>query len=67
MTEFESANWRHQFPGRTEITSIVDFQVAHPLVENAGDVLLEHQLRMDGELPLLNCAPLIQKRKSALR
>ncbi|WP_353642691.1 effector protein NopP [Mesorhizobium sp. WSM2239] len=54
MTEFESANWRHQFPGRTEITSIVDFQVAHPLVENAGDILLEHQLRMDGDLPLLN-------------
>ncbi|RRH93207.1 Effector protein NopP [Mesorhizobium tamadayense] len=54
MTEFESENWRQQFPGRTEITSIVDLQVAHPLVENAGDILLEHQLRMDGERPLLN-------------
>ncbi|MER8383075.1 Effector protein NopP [Mesorhizobium sp. M1399] len=54
MTEFESESWRQQFPGRTEITSIVDLQVAHPLVENAGDILLEHQLRMDGERPLLN-------------
>ncbi|MET4037153.1 hypothetical protein ACVWXN_006713 [Bradyrhizobium sp. i1.4.4] len=48
MTEFESDDWRHQFPGRADITSIVDFQVAHPLVENAGDILLEHQLRSDG-------------------
>ncbi|MET2832518.1 Effector protein NopP [Mesorhizobium shangrilense] len=54
MTDFESENWRQQFPGRTEITSIVDLQVAHPLVENAGDILLEHQLRMDGDRPLLN-------------
>lgn len=36
MTWFESESWREQFPGRTEITSIVDLQVAHPLVENAG-------------------------------
>ncbi|WP_276326583.1 hypothetical protein [Bradyrhizobium valentinum] len=57
MTEFESENWRHQFPGRAEITSTVDFQVAHPLVENAGDILLEHQLRIDGERPLLNWRP----------
>ncbi|MBA1142430.1 Effector protein NopP [Mesorhizobium sp. CCANP35] len=54
MTDFESESWREQFPGRTEVTSIVDLQVAHPLVENAGDILLEHQLRMDGERPLLN-------------
>ncbi|WP_167378691.1 effector protein NopP [Mesorhizobium prunaredense] len=54
MTEFESEKWRKQFPGRTEITSVVDLQVAHPLVENAGDILLEHQLRIDGERPLLN-------------
>ncbi|MDH2405094.1 effector protein NopP [Bradyrhizobium sp. SSUT18] len=57
MTEFESDDWRHQFPGGAEITSIVDFQVAHPLVENAGDILLEHQLRIDGERPLLNWHP----------
>ncbi|XIA67434.1 hypothetical protein ACFIOY_18340 [Bradyrhizobium sp. TZ2] len=57
MTEFESDNWRYQFPGRAEISSIVDFQVAHPLVENAGDILLEHQLRIDGERPLLNWRP----------
>ncbi|XXA98849.1 Effector protein NopP (plasmid) [Rhizobium sp. YTUHZ044] len=54
MTEFESERWREQFPGRTEVTSIVDLQVTHPLVENAGDILLEHQLRRDGERPLLN-------------
>lgn len=54
ITDSESENWREQFPGRTKITSIVDLQVAHPLVENAGDILLEHQLRRDGERPLLN-------------
>ncbi|TGP58237.1 effector protein NopP, partial [Mesorhizobium sp. M2D.F.Ca.ET.225.01.1.1] len=54
MNEFESESWREQFPGRTEVTSIVDLQVAHPLVENAGDILLEHQLRIDGDRPLLN-------------
>ncbi|MCA6115065.1 Effector protein NopP [Bradyrhizobium sp. WSM 1738] len=47
------ARWREQFPGRTELTSTVDFRVTHPLVENAGDILLEHQLRLDGERPLL--------------
>ncbi|WP_194389727.1 MULTISPECIES: hypothetical protein [unclassified Bradyrhizobium] len=35
----------------------MDFRVVHPLVENAGDILLEHQLRMDGEQPLLNSRP----------
>ncbi|AGS25283.1 hypothetical protein [Rhizobium etli] len=54
---FEGEKWREQFPGRTEITSIVDLQVVHPLVENAGDILLEHQLRLDGERPLLNLRP----------
>nr|P12779.1 RecName: Full=Host-inducible protein A [Sinorhizobium fredii]AAA26294.1 inducible protein A [Sinorhizobium fredii] len=39
--EFESKSWRDQFPGHQEITSTVDLQVAHPLVENAGDILLE--------------------------
>ncbi|UTY47760.1 effector protein NopP [Sinorhizobium fredii] len=52
--EFESKSWRDQFPGHQEITSTVDLQVAHPLVENAGDILLEHQLGRDGERPLLN-------------
>ncbi|OKO79010.1 effector protein NopP [Bradyrhizobium sp. NAS80.1] len=57
MTDFESDRWREQFPGRSEVTSIVDFQVAHPLVTNAGDILLEHQLRQDGERPLVNWRP----------
>ncbi|WP_229166840.1 MULTISPECIES: hypothetical protein [Bradyrhizobium] len=35
----------------------MDSRVVHPLVENAGDILLEHQLRMDGERPLLNLRP----------
>ncbi|WP_457102339.1 effector protein NopP [Mesorhizobium sp. USDA 4775] len=54
MTEFGGDGWREKFPGRTEITSIVDFRVTHPLVDNAGDILLEHQLRICGEYPLLN-------------
>ncbi|WP_275949211.1 MULTISPECIES: hypothetical protein [Bradyrhizobium] len=48
MTEFDVKRWRELFPGRTGTTSSVDLQVVHPLVENAGDILLEHQLRMDG-------------------
>ncbi|MCC8982649.1 hypothetical protein [Bradyrhizobium acaciae] len=56
-SEFYSQQWREQFPGRTDVTSIVDFQVAHPLVGNAGDILLEHQLRQDGERPLVNWRP----------
>ncbi|WFU74251.1 effector protein NopP [Bradyrhizobium sp. CB2312] len=55
--EFTSQRWREQFPGRTDVTSIVDFQVAHPLVGNAGDILLEHQLQQDGERPLVNWRP----------
>ncbi|WP_276478626.1 effector protein NopP [Bradyrhizobium yuanmingense] len=57
MNEYESDRWRDQFPGRSELTSSVDFQVAHPLVTNAGDILLEHQLRQDGERPLVNWRP----------
>ncbi|TWA90241.1 hypothetical protein FBZ96_11647 [Bradyrhizobium stylosanthis] len=57
MTDFESNRWREQFPGADSVTSIVDFQVAHPLVTNAGDILLEHQLRQDGERPLVNWRP----------
>ncbi|MGY3131405.1 hypothetical protein ACVWZM_002087 [Bradyrhizobium sp. USDA 4501] len=57
MTEFDVKRWQQLFPGRTGTTSTVDLQVVHPLVENAGDILLEHQLRMDGERPLLNLRP----------
>ncbi|OPY94612.1 Effector protein NopP [Bradyrhizobium sacchari] len=57
MTEFDVERWEGLFPGRPGTTSTVDLQVVHPLVENAGDILLEHQLRMDGERPLLNLRP----------
>ncbi|MGY3473319.1 Effector protein NopP [Bradyrhizobium ottawaense] len=57
MTEFDVKKWQELFPGRPGTTSTVDLQVVHPLVENAGDILLEHQLRMDGERPLLNLRP----------
>ncbi len=57
MTDFEGEKWRELFPGRTDITSVVDLQVTHPLVENAGDILLEHQLRLDGKKPLLVWRP----------
>ncbi|MFB9267595.1 host specificity protein [Bradyrhizobium erythrophlei] len=49
--------FQQQFPGRNEITSFVDFRVTHPLVENAGDILLEHQLRLDGDRPLVMSRP----------
>ncbi|KLK92183.1 hypothetical protein AA309_15965 [Microvirga vignae] len=61
---FEENKWRQQFPGRTEITSIVDLRVTHPLVENAGDILLEYQLRLDGERPLLLSHPVNQEAKA---
>ncbi|WP_456725982.1 effector protein NopP [Bradyrhizobium sp. USDA 3397] len=58
MTDFESNRWQEQFPGADRVTSIVDFQVAHPLVTNAGDILLEHALREDGnKQPLVNWRP----------
>jgi len=57
MTNFDVKKWRELFPGRPGTTSTVDLQVVHPLVENAGDILLQHQLRMDGERPLLNLRP----------
>ncbi|WP_375778939.1 Effector protein NopP [Bradyrhizobium sp. ma5] len=57
MTEFDVKKWQELFPLRTGTTSTVDLQVVHPLVENAGDILLEHQLRVDGERPLLNLRP----------
>ncbi|BCH19466.1 host specificity protein [Mesorhizobium sp. L-2-11] len=58
--------WRHQFPGREHITSIVDLRVTHPLVENAGDILLEHQLRLDGERPLIMSRPALPEMEDRL-
>ncbi|SFN91515.1 hypothetical protein SAMN05216573_12636 [Bradyrhizobium sp. Rc3b] len=52
----EEDNFRQQF-GRNDITSVVDLRVTHPLVENAGDILLEHQLREDGDYPLILSRP----------
>jgi len=49
-------HFQQQF-GRNDITSVVDLRVTHPLVENAGDILLEHQLRMDGDHPLILSRP----------
>lgn len=57
MTEFDVERWQELFPGRTRTTSTVDLQVVHPLVENAGDILLEYQLGLDGKRPLLNLRP----------
>ncbi|WP_407151052.1 hypothetical protein [Bradyrhizobium sp. ORS 86] len=37
---FEGEQWQQQFPGRIA-TSVVSFQVTHPLVDNAGDILLD--------------------------
>ncbi|WGD51309.1 hypothetical protein QA641_38495 [Bradyrhizobium sp. CB1650] len=44
---------RDKFPGRVELTSTIDFRVVHPLVDNAGDILREHQLGLDGDEPLV--------------
>jgi hypothetical protein len=49
-------HFQQQF-GRNDITSVVDLRVTHPLVENAGDILLEHQLRQDGDQPLILSRP----------
>lgn len=48
--------FQQQF-GRDHVTSVVDLRVTHPLVENAGDILLEHQLREDGDHPLILSRP----------
>ncbi|OAF04273.1 hypothetical protein AYJ54_24075 [Bradyrhizobium centrolobii] len=61
---FEGDQWRNQFPGRTETTSTIDFRVTHPLVDNAGDILLEHQLRLDGERPLILSNPVNPEAKA---
>ncbi|MEY9591152.1 hypothetical protein ABIA06_003443 [Bradyrhizobium yuanmingense] len=42
-TNFDVENWQELFPGRSGTTATVDLQIVHPLVENAGDILLEHQ------------------------
>ncbi|WP_283808297.1 hypothetical protein [Bradyrhizobium ottawaense] len=63
---FEGNNdWREKFPGRDEITSTIAFRVTHPLVDNAGDILLEHQLRIDGTNRSFSPTPPIRKRKPA--
>ncbi|SDE00499.1 hypothetical protein SAMN05216337_101845 [Bradyrhizobium brasilense] len=46
--------------GRSDVTSVVDLRITHPLVENAGDILLEHQLRMDGKYPLVLSRPAVE-------
>ncbi|MDH2356428.1 host specificity protein [Bradyrhizobium sp. SSUT112] len=51
-------DWQEEhFPERKNISSVVALRVTHPLVENAGDVLLEHQLRLDGKKPLIMSRP----------
>ncbi|KRQ06508.1 hypothetical protein [Bradyrhizobium manausense] len=54
---FQGEQWQKKFPGRTEVTSTVDLRIVHPLVDNAGDILLEHQLRLDGDGALLHSRP----------
>ncbi|WP_246505991.1 host specificity protein [Mesorhizobium silamurunense] len=63
----EREQWRDRFPGRKHITSIVDLRVTHPLVENAGDILLEHQLRLDGERPLIMSRPALPDMEDRLQ
>uniref|UniRef100_A0A974A3W7 Host specificity protein n=2 Tax=Bradyrhizobium septentrionale TaxID=1404411 RepID=A0A974A3W7_9BRAD len=63
---FEGEKWKDQFPGRTEITSTTVLRVTHPLVDNAGDILLEHQLRLDGERPLVDSTPASLEAQSRL-
>ncbi|WP_439365800.1 Effector protein NopP [Bradyrhizobium sp. DASA03005] len=58
------ARWQEQFPGRSDITSTIDFRVTHPLVDNAGDILLEHQLRLDGDEPLVLSHPVNPEAKA---
>lgn len=58
------ARWQEQFPGRSKITSTIDFRVTHPLVDNAGDILLEHQLRLDGDKPLILSHPVNPEAKA---
>ncbi|WP_271573896.1 host specificity protein [Bradyrhizobium sp. CCBAU 11361] len=55
-TQIEGEQFWQQF-GRNDITSVVELRVTHPLVDNAGDILLEHQLRLDGDHPLVLSRP----------
>lgn len=41
------------------------FQATHSLVDNAGNILLEHQLRIDGNEPSSSLTLSIRKRKRA--
>ncbi|MCC8978493.1 effector protein NopP [Bradyrhizobium sp. 10BB] len=63
---FEGERLRELFPGRTEITSTTALRLSHPLVDNAGDILLEYQLRLDGERPLINSTPVSLEAQSRL-
>ncbi|RRH93215.1 host specificity protein [Mesorhizobium tamadayense] len=58
--------WRQQFPEQKHVTSVVDLRVTHPLVENAGDILLEHQLRLDGDRPLVMSRPALPEMEARL-
>lgn len=59
-------DWKEHFPERKNISSVVALRVAHPLVENAGDILLEHQLRLDGKKPLIMSRPANDETKPRL-
>ncbi|WP_083632495.1 host specificity protein [Bradyrhizobium sp. NAS96.2] len=57
---------KEHFPDRKNISSVVALRVTHPLVLNAGDVLLEHQLRQDGRRPLIMSRPASDEAKPRL-
>ena len=58
--------WEQHFPGRKHVSSVVGLRVTHPLVENAGDILLEHQLRLDGKRALVMSRPATDEVKPRL-
>ncbi|WP_210265139.1 host specificity protein [Bradyrhizobium archetypum] len=58
--------WERNFPGRKHVSSVVGLRVTHPLVENAGDVLLEHQLGLDGKRALVMSRPATDEVKPRL-
>ncbi|MFC3320393.1 host specificity protein [Mesorhizobium cantuariense] len=62
----EGESWREQFPGKDRITSVVDLRVTHPLADNAGDILLEHQLRLDGNQALVMSRPAATENEARL-
>lgn len=57
---------KDHFPDRKNISSVVALRVTHPLVENAGDILLEHQLRLDGNRPLIMSKPALEEGRPRL-